>query len=158
MRVEVRVVLFGMVFVGVLAIIYWFTSYEDAGTTLLVLGAGMYAILCGYLFLQSRRLRNRQPRPEDAEDPPAAEGEGEIDVEGDIFAALALRDNLPNIHLGPRQIAEATRVLGRQVLHRVPPPAEEVRLHGRRHSRQRDRAAISYHYDVSNDFYRLVLG
>jgi cyclopropane-fatty-acyl-phospholipid synthase len=83
---------------------------------------------------------------------------GEIDVEGDIFAALALRDNLPNIHLGPRQIAEASRVLGRQVLHRVPPPAEEVRLRGRRHSRQRDRAAISYHYDVSNEFYRLVLG
>ena len=35
---------------------------------------------------------------------------------GDIFAALALRDNLPDIHVGPREIAEATRVLGRQVL------------------------------------------
>jgi len=83
---------------------------------------------------------------------------GEIDVEGDIFAALALRDHLPRIHLGPRHIAEAAQVLGRQVFHRVPPPPEEARLHGRRHSRQRDRAAISYHYDVSNDFYRLVLG
>src|ERR1700710_211310 len=40
---------------------------------------------------------------------------GEIDVEGDIFAALALRDNLPEIHVGPRELAEATRVLGRQV-------------------------------------------
>jgi cyclopropane-fatty-acyl-phospholipid synthase len=83
---------------------------------------------------------------------------GDIDVEGDIFAALALRDCLPDIHLGPREIAEATRVLGLQVLQRVPPPPEEARLHGRRHSRQRDRAAISYHYDVSNDFYRLILG
>src|SRR5204863_5640967 len=31
-------------------------------------------------------------------------------------------------------------------------------LHGRRHTRDRDASAISYHYDVSNDFYRLLLG
>ena len=30
--------------------------------------------------------------------------------------------------------------------------------HGRRHSKKRDAAAISHHYDVGNDFYRLVLG
>ena len=40
----------------------------------------------------------------------------------------------------------------------LPPPPEEARLHGRRHSVARDRAAISHHYDVSNDFYRLFLG
>ena len=68
MRVEVRVVLFGMVFVGGLALIYWLTSYEDAGTVLLVLGAGMYAILTGYLYLQSRRLRQAPPRPEAEDD------------------------------------------------------------------------------------------
>jgi cyclopropane-fatty-acyl-phospholipid synthase len=40
-----------------------------------------------------------------------------------------------------------------------PPPPEEVRrLRGVRHSRSRDKAAISHHYDVGNDFYRLVLG
>jgi hypothetical protein len=78
MRVEVRVALFGMVFMGVLAVIYWFTSYEDAGATMLLLAAGMYAIICGYLYLQSRRLRHRRPRPEDLEDPPAAEGDVEI--------------------------------------------------------------------------------
>ncbi|MFF4339493.1 class I SAM-dependent methyltransferase [Kitasatospora sp. NPDC001540] len=39
------------------------------------------------------------------------------------------------------------------------PPVEEVRhRRGRVHSRRRDRAAISHHYDVGNDFYRLVLG
>jgi cyclopropane-fatty-acyl-phospholipid synthase len=38
------------------------------------------------------------------------------------------------------------------------PPDEEVRLRGRRHSKARDAAAISHHYDVSNAFYRLVLG
>jgi cyclopropane-fatty-acyl-phospholipid synthase len=31
-------------------------------------------------------------------------------------------------------------------------------LRGRRHSPARDRAAVSHHYDVSNEFYRLVLG
>ena len=34
----------------------------------------------------------------------------------------------------------------------------KARLRGRRHSRRRDAAAIAHHYDVSNDFYRLVLG
>ncbi len=31
-------------------------------------------------------------------------------------------------------------------------------MRGRRHSRERDAAAIAHHYDVSNDFYRLILG
>jgi cyclopropane-fatty-acyl-phospholipid synthase len=39
-----------------------------------------------------------------------------------------------------------------------PPPPEEIRLRGRLHSPGRDAAAIRHHYDVSNDFYRLVLG
>jgi cyclopropane-fatty-acyl-phospholipid synthase len=39
-----------------------------------------------------------------------------------------------------------------------PPPAEEAKLRGGRHSRERDAAAISHHYDVGNEFYRLVLG
>jgi cyclopropane-fatty-acyl-phospholipid synthase len=37
-------------------------------------------------------------------------------------------------------------------------PAEEARLRGIRHSKARDAAAVAYHYDVSNDFYRIVLG
>ena len=38
------------------------------------------------------------------------------------------------------------------------PPSEEVRLTGGLHSRRRDERAIAHHYDVGNDFYRLVLG
>ena len=38
------------------------------------------------------------------------------------------------------------------------PPAEEIRLRGRRHSQRRDSHAIAHHYDVGNDFYRIVLG
>src|SRR5207245_2394626 len=34
---------------------------------------------------------------------------------------------------------------------------QAARLSGSRHSRARDRQAISYHYDVSNDFYQLWL-
>jgi cyclopropane-fatty-acyl-phospholipid synthase len=37
------------------------------------------------------------------------------------------------------------------------PPASEARLAGRLHTRGRDRAAIAHHYDLSNDFYKLLL-
>jgi cyclopropane-fatty-acyl-phospholipid synthase len=83
---------------------------------------------------------------------------GELDVEGDIFAALKLQDLMPRIELTAREWVQAAKLAGPAALRRVPPPPEEVRLHGRRHSKERDAAAVSYHYDVSNDFYRLVLG
>ncbi|MFI7358706.1 class I SAM-dependent methyltransferase [Streptomyces avidinii] len=40
------------------------------------------------------------------------------------------------------------------------PPAEEAayRRAGQRHSKNRDRRAVSHHYDVGNDFYERVLG
>jgi cyclopropane-fatty-acyl-phospholipid synthase len=50
------------------------------------------------------------------------------------------------------------RLAGTTGLKRPVPPPEEARLHGRRHSRSRDAAAIAHHYDVSNEFYRIVLG
>ncbi|MEV4192467.1 cyclopropane-fatty-acyl-phospholipid synthase family protein [Streptomyces toxytricini] len=40
----------------------------------------------------------------------------------------------------------------------APPPEEAVRRGGPRHSRGRDRKAVSHHYDVGNDFYAHVLG
>lgn len=40
---------------------------------------------------------------------------------------------------------------------RPPRPAAEAELTGELHSRERDRAAISHHYDLSNDFYSLLL-
>src|SRR5438094_5685421 len=83
---------------------------------------------------------------------------GDIDLEGDIYAALSLRDHLPNVRLTPRQWAAAVRVVGAGGLRPLPPPPEEAHLRGRRHSKERDAAAIAHHYDVSNDFYRLVLG
>lgn len=37
-------------------------------------------------------------------------------------------------------------------------PAAELRPRGRRHSRERDRRAVRHHYDVSNEFFGLLLG
>jgi len=83
---------------------------------------------------------------------------GDLDVEGDIFAVLALRDHLPDVRLSRQQWADAARLAGPHALKRLSPPPEEARLHGRRHSKERDAQAIAHHYDVSNDFYRHVLG
>ena len=83
---------------------------------------------------------------------------GDIDVEGDIYAALALRDHLPDVKLRPAQWVAALRLAGAGGLKPLPPPPEEARLRGRRHSKARDAAAVAHHYDVSNEFYRTVLG
>jgi cyclopropane-fatty-acyl-phospholipid synthase len=83
---------------------------------------------------------------------------GDLDVEGDIHAALDLHDRLPDVRLHARQLAAIVQLLGGAGLRRLPPPPEEARLRGPRHSRERDAAAIAHHYDVSNRFYELVLG
>nr|MBA3303994.1 class I SAM-dependent methyltransferase [Acidimicrobiia bacterium] len=83
---------------------------------------------------------------------------GDLDVEGDIFAALSIRDRLPVVSLSAAQWVRAARMLGSQGLRRLPPPPQESRLRGRRHSKGRDAASIAHHYDVSDDFYRVVLG
>ncbi len=84
---------------------------------------------------------------------------GDLELEGDIYAVLALRDRLSD---GPRltvaQAIRAARMLGVRNLRPLPPPPEEVRLRGRLHTRRRDADAIAHHYDVSDDFYRLFLG
>ncbi|WP_299956057.1 cyclopropane-fatty-acyl-phospholipid synthase family protein [uncultured Modestobacter sp.] len=94
---------------------------------------------------------------------------GEIDIEGDVFATFAalrsvgrLADTGP---MAPPTLRERLGLVGTALqLGAIGPepaaPAEEIELGrtGRRHSRSRDAAAISHHYDVGNDFYELVLG
>ncbi len=87
---------------------------------------------------------------------------GELDIDGDLFAAMRalVRAAPDDLRIGARTLA---RTLGRAarlgVIGRpLPPPPEEARLTGWLHSRARDAAAVAHHYDVSNDFYRLVLG
>ena len=87
---------------------------------------------------------------------------GELEADGDFFAVLeALRGGAPRglrFGLSAAPLA-VTAARGLDLVRRPPPPPpEEARLHGWRHSRRRDADAIGHHYDVGNDFYRLVLG
>jgi cyclopropane-fatty-acyl-phospholipid synthase len=86
---------------------------------------------------------------------------GTLDVDGDLPAVLhALQDGLRDRKLTTRHVVRALRtaaLLG--VVGRAPaPPPEEARVRGRKHSKHRDATAIAHHYDVGNEFYRLVLG
>ena len=91
---------------------------------------------------------------------------GELDIEGDIYAALGIRDqvekerNTDDLRMGARGWLDAVRAAANLRLVGLPPapPPEEARLGGLRHSLRRDARAVQHHYDVSNDFYRLVLG
>jgi cyclopropane-fatty-acyl-phospholipid synthase len=69
-------------------------------------------------------------------------------------------DEKVTVGLGVRGWAKAAAAAARLGILGPPlaPPEEEARLHGKLHSKARDAAAISHHYDVSNDFYRLFLG
>ncbi|MEP7203430.1 MAG: cyclopropane-fatty-acyl-phospholipid synthase family protein [Ilumatobacteraceae bacterium] len=89
---------------------------------------------------------------------------GDIDVDGNLFdIVVAFRDAKPVVAESKRawrvlpaavKAAKQVGALGRP----LPPPPEEARLKGWRHSLRRDATAIGHHYDVGNDFYRLVLG
>ena len=83
---------------------------------------------------------------------------GDIDVDGDIFDALAAARKVSALKIAPHHIKELIDLVGVSGLKPLPKPPEEARMRGRRHSRERDAAAIAYHYDVSNDFYGIVLG
>ena len=79
-----------------------------------------------------------------------------------MFGVLqALHDAAPpDLRTGPRPAVLALRAaLQLGVLGRPPArPAVEAAPRGRRHSKSRDAEVISHHYDISNEFYRLVLG
>lgn len=89
---------------------------------------------------------------------------GDIDVDGDLVEGFRrvwqqVRARPENRSLRARDVAQAAVVAARLGVVGPPPrpPASEARLTGRRHTRHRDIAAISHHYDLSNDFYRLLL-
>ncbi|HEY3867262.1 MAG TPA: class I SAM-dependent methyltransferase [Actinocrinis sp.] len=91
---------------------------------------------------------------------------GEITVDGDLYSALdrvselvrQLNSRERSMEPGARREILRTLISLRAVGPAPTPPAEESKLSGTKHSVGRDRAAISHHYDVGNDFYRLVLG
>ena len=83
---------------------------------------------------------------------------GDIVVEGDIERALFAMDAVAALRTPREWIAIAALATK---LPQLPPAPQagrgRARLRGRAHSIERDRAAIAYHYDVSNDFYALWL-
>ncbi len=88
---------------------------------------------------------------------------GELDIDGDLFAALALPDMLPRrpemtLRAAGRLRLVLTALRLGAVGPRPAPPPEEAAVSGSRHSQRRDAAAVAHHYDVGNEFYRLVLG
>jgi cyclopropane-fatty-acyl-phospholipid synthase len=88
---------------------------------------------------------------------------GELDLEGDLLDGLRRvwsstrtgRTRKP----GPGDVVAAVRLAGELGVLGLPPapPASQARLRGRLHSQRRDRDAIAHHYDLSNEFYSLIL-
>ncbi|HEX2075557.1 MAG TPA: cyclopropane-fatty-acyl-phospholipid synthase family protein [Geodermatophilus sp.] len=94
---------------------------------------------------------------------------GDIDIDGDVFAAFAALSSVGRLaktgHQPGPSAGDRLRLLGIAArlgaLGPQPhPPPEEVDLgqHAPRHTRRRDAEAIAHHYDVGNDFHALVLG
>ncbi len=95
---------------------------------------------------------------------------GDLDIEGDFYAALGLLSGLVWERADTRsgwQILRDARTraalsglvrLGGLPLPPAPPREEIRRARGHLHTRRSDKRAISHHYDVGNGFYELVLG
>jgi cyclopropane-fatty-acyl-phospholipid synthase len=88
---------------------------------------------------------------------------GELDIEGDFFAALSIKDHLGALRMprGEKLLAAATALRLRMInaasqqSGRLFAPSDAPRI--RAHSKAENREAIHFHYDVSNDFYALWL-
>jgi cyclopropane-fatty-acyl-phospholipid synthase len=91
----------------------------------------------------------------------AAVAQGDIAVNGDVEQAFAAMDAVATTRSPADWMAIAAlaaRLPRLPASQRVPRGRGPARLRGRVHSLERDRAAIAYHYDVSNKFFALWLG
>jgi cyclopropane-fatty-acyl-phospholipid synthase len=88
---------------------------------------------------------------------------GDLDIEGDFFAALSLKDHLQALQWSVgEQIGVAASALRLRGLNadRKSMQTRWAPSHGRAvkaHSRTENRDAVQFHYDVSNEFYALWL-
>jgi cyclopropane-fatty-acyl-phospholipid synthase len=88
---------------------------------------------------------------------------GDVDIEGDLFAALCLKDHLDSLTLplGDRLSAGVMALRLRALNQDAAQSARDAApVHGaavRLHSKDENRGAIQFHYDVSNEFYKLWL-
>ncbi len=89
---------------------------------------------------------------------------GELDADApDHYTLLRALTRTKMADLTWAERLQVLRSLGREALHWVEPPPQEVGARRfvaglRRHTKGRDALAISHHYDVSNEFYSWVLG
>lgn len=84
---------------------------------------------------------------------------GALDIDGSIWDVVAAKDHLLPLSRQPRAVAEIATVMARDLPHSVEPPPEEARSpRWLTHTPSSDADDIRHHYDVGNDFYRIVLG
>jgi Cytochrome c oxidase subunit IV len=76
MRVEAIFMLGIGVFFGIVGIVYWFTSYEDAGFLMLIGTTGLGLLPGAYYFWWSRHMK---PRPEDNPNATMKDSSGVVD-------------------------------------------------------------------------------
>ena len=82
----------------------------------------------------------------------------DFDIEGDLHCAFPMAEHLSRLRLS---IADKLRLAS--LLLRLPPASatqqgrQAASLKGKLHSIERDREAVSYHYNTSNDFFALYL-
>lgn len=82
----------------------------------------------------------------------------DFDIEGEIEAIFPLAEQFMNGQWGKvEQLRYAKRLLSLPRTGQSRPMTASAKLRGARHSQERDRQAIAYHYDRSNDFYALWL-
>jgi cyclopropane-fatty-acyl-phospholipid synthase len=84
----------------------------------------------------------------------------DFDIEGDIEAVFQVADHLWSLDLGMVSRLKLGWQLRRLPADRQPTRSDgrsAAKLRGQPHSIERDRQAVTYHYNVSNDFYVLWL-
>ncbi len=82
----------------------------------------------------------------------------DFDIEGSVEAAFALGDQIMDERWGKMaQLRYGKRLLSLPNTGQPRPGDTAAKLRGSLHSKERDRQAITYHYDRSNDFYALWL-
>jgi cyclopropane-fatty-acyl-phospholipid synthase len=83
---------------------------------------------------------------------------GDFDISGDILAIFPVAEYVERKHFGAgKKLRLGTLLLGLHSKVHEKEEAARAELRGRTHSKSRDRQAVTFHYDLSNDFYKLWL-
>ena len=83
---------------------------------------------------------------------------GDIELDGSLDSLFSLEVPPLRTVMNVSNIRSLLNQTGVSVLKPIAPPTIEARQKGLLHSKSRDKQAISHHYDVSNEFYEMILG